>query len=218
MKINFSAAAAAILAAVTLTACGGSNPPKASYKSDVKTALVNPDALEKHLGEYPDLEGSGPHLRFNKTTARPGEYAEVTMSVANADMQWNMCGIHIVYPDVLEPEISNPEEHYVWYKKGDALENSTGAVCIQWHNKLPDLLQEKRLGCTFFTCMFEGNSGLDGEIMKFHLKVPEDAKSGTVYNIGCYYADTDLFKCAENIPSFQKYAFQHFTGGTITVE
>ena len=131
-----------------------------------------------------------------------------------------MCGIHVVYPDILKPDMtdSSSEVRDVRFEKGDAIADCSGAVCKEWQSGLPQPLVDKKLGCLFFTCMFSGNGGCDGEIAKFFLKIPDNAESGVVYNINCYYEASDLFSNAEGIPSFQKYAFANFDAGTITVE
>ena len=48
-------------------------------------------------------------------------------------------------------------------------------------------------------------------------KVPDDAQPGTVYKLGFYYKDSDMFRNAENDLPFEKYAFEHFQNGSITI-
>ena len=182
------------------------------------SAVINEDQMLEAFKDTPDLEGDGPIISLSNTTAKPGELAEVTLSVHNADLQWNMCGIHIIYPEVLKPEMSNPEEREVEFSRGPALDGSTGFVCMEWQEGLPPILTEKKQGCSFFTCMFSGNEGGEGDIMTMYLKVPENAQPGAVYDLGYFYMNTDLFINEQNIPQFQKYAFTHMQGGTITVE
>ena len=62
-----------------------------------------------------------------------------------------------------------------------------------------------------------------GEIVKFYFKVPEKAKKGTVYPIGIYYMPptderSDMFIGTDGDKSREKYAFQNWTGGSITVK
>ena len=45
-----------------------------------------------------------------------------------------------------------------------------------------------------------------------------DAKSGTVYPIGMYFLDTDMFQNTAKDISMEKYAFEHFQSGSITVK
>jgi phosphoribosylamine--glycine ligase len=71
--------------------------------------------------------------------------------------------------------------------------------------------------------IFDGDKGGDGEIVKFYFKVPEKAKKGTVYPIGIYYMPptderSDMFIGTDGDKSREKYAFQNWTGGSITVK
>ena len=109
---------------------------------------------------------------------------------------------------------------FLKYKAGVASEFNTGIVAMEWKKESnpPAELTEKGMGTMFFTVMFSGNEGQDGEILTLYLKVPEDAESGTVYPVGFYYLDTDMFRNTDNDSSFEKYAFEHMKTGTITVE
>ena len=226
MKRKAAAAAALIVAVLSAAGCSDNNVGNSSSVSGgssvssaaVTDSVINPDQMNEAFKDVPDLAGDGAQVSLSNTTAKPGGIAEVTMSVKNADLQWNMCGIHIIYPEVLKPEMSNPAEREVKFKKGDALEAASGAVCMEWQDELPSVLAENKKGCIFFTSMFSGNKGMDGDIATFYFKVPENAESGAVYDLGYFYMKTDLFTNEENIPSFQKYAFTHMQGGKITVE
>ena len=224
MKHKISAAImAAVMAMTLMTGCSSQNNDKSSSSSNTVVvpqgnAVINADEMEEAFKDIPELSGDGPLLTLSNTTAKAGELAEVTLSVSNADLQWSMCGIHIIYPEVLKPDMSNPAEREVRFTKGSALEESSGYVCMEWQEGLPPILTEKKQGCTFFTCMFSGNKGYDGDIATIYLKVPENAQPGAVYKLGYYYMTTDLFINEQNIQPFQKYAFMHMQGGTITVE
>ncbi|MDE6519625.1 MAG: hypothetical protein K2K91_04090 [Ruminococcus sp.] len=160
----------------------------------------------------------GPRLYMGNTTAKAGEYADVTLYVENAEMKWTMCGIHMTYPDILEPEMLDVEERLVQFTRGNASNYSTASVAMLWVNNLPKELTSKNLGCVFFTEVFNGDKGLDGDIMTFRVKIPDDAESGTVYPLGFYYMDSDKFINDAKDLSLQKYAFENWTEGSITVE
>jgi hypothetical protein len=165
-----------------------------------------------------DEAAEGPMLKLSDVTAAPGETARVTLSVSGAANNWSVCGLHITYPDVIEPDMLDPENHEVKYTKGDASKNATAAVSKTWVDNYPQELIDTHKGCLFFTEIFNGNSGGDGEIVSFDFKIPENAESGTVYDIGMYFLETDMFINTDKDYSFEKYAFEHFSGGSITVK
>lgn len=166
--------------------------------------------------DVPALE-SGPVIKISDTTAKPGEIAEVTVSLTGADNQWNMCGIHITYPDVLECQLSNAEELYALYEPGDAVRNNAGFVAMDWEDNLaPEMVREHNKSL-FFTTMFMDTKGHDGDIATFYFKVPDDAQPGTVYKLSYYYMDSDMFRDEQSDMSFEKYAFEHLQDGSITI-
>lgn len=226
MKMNdLKLAAAAIFAAAALTACGGSSMTATTSNTAsqpeapgaIETETMPAEAPKGRFDDVPDLE-DGPHLFISETTAKPGDIAEVTISVENANLKWNMCGLHIVYPDVLECQMFNEEDRLVKVKKGEAVDYATGSVCMLWRDNLTDEMKEKKQKSVFFTAVLDNNNGQDGAIATYFFKVPEDAVSGTVYPIDYYYQDTDIFSNQEKDPAFEKYAFKNWTGGSITVE
>ncbi|MCQ2490176.1 MAG: hypothetical protein MJ079_01130 [Ruminococcus sp.] len=165
----------------------------------------------------------GPELMFSNVEAAAGEVAEVSLFVNGAVKNWNTCGLHITFDDALTCEMEDPKQNTIKYELGAASKRSIGSVGMLWTNKLPEELTSNHLGSLFFTEIFEGNMGGDGEIAKFFFKVPENAKSGTVYNIGIYYLppdDTrsDMFRNVEGDLSLEKYAFENWKGGTVTVK
>ena len=224
MKHKILSAACVVFSLVLFTACSGSKKESSqssqaskSQKSD--SAIVNYDEFEDLMKDTEDID-DGPLLSLSNTTAKPGELAKVTLSVKNADLKWNMCGIHITYPEFLKPDMKDPspEVRDVKFETGDATIDNSGAFCKEWQSDLPDILTQKKLGCLFFTCMFSGDYGGDGEMFSVYLKVPENAEPGAVYHIGSYYMSTDLFSNMQSSMPFQKYAFSNFESGTITVE
>lgn len=210
---KIAAAAAVITTLVTAVGCGDNNDSSSSQESEVSTSMSKP-SLDTNI-----KEGEGPRLYFSNTEAAPGEIAEVSMYVENADAKWSMCGIHVTFGEELECQMIDPVEHLIKYKKGEASEYASGSVGMLWVNELPEELTSNGLGSLFFTEVFESDYGLDGEIVKFFFKVPDDAVSGTVYPIGIYYMENnDLFINSANDISFQNYAFSHWEGGSVTVK
>lgn len=177
--------------------------------------------FEKDYAGIPDAD-EGPLLKISNTTAKAGETAEVTISVENAEGRWDMCGIHIAYPDelecVMEPDAENEPE----YETGAAVKKAQATVARKWSSTKPDDLKKQGRGAVFFTAVCPENQGRDGDIVTFRFKVPADAPSGKVYDICFYYSSNeytkDLFSGSGCEPSFEKYAFSHCTAGTVTVE
>ena len=220
MNKRILAFSAAVL--MTFASAGCSGKSGSSSSSAGKPGMfVSAERFEKDFGGVEDAE-SGPLLTISNTTAKAGGIAEVTLSVSNADKQWKMCGLHIIYPDVLKCILENEEEREPEYDTGDALKSAQGSVAREWQNNLPDDLTKSRMGSVFFTALTSENGGSDGDIVTFRFRVPDNAKSGTVYNVDYYYSSNDktkdMFSNEENDPAFEKYAFSHWTGGTITVE
>ena len=230
MKLKLSAiVAAALITAVCTTSCRGSDNKKEDAVTT--TAPVSVETITDESGEemsesmelmhikfhdIPDAE-SGPVIKMSNTEAKPGEIADVTVSVTGADQKWSMCGIHITYPDVLECQLMDQEELTVKYKLGKATELNSGFVAMDWQKNLPDELVRNKQRSVFFTTLFSENSGQDGDIATFYFKVPTDAQPGTVYPLSYFYMESDLFRNFENDMSFEKYAFEHLENGSITV-
>ena len=216
--------AAAVLAAAVLSGCSTTKKPTMSATSpaasDTAVSADLPVEAQPTKGKYDGVEeaADGAHLTISSTTVKPGETAEVTLSVSGVDKAWNMCGLHIVYPDVLECQMFNEEERLVEVRKGSAVDYATGSIAMLWRDNLTEDMIANKQKSIFFTAVLDQNHGLDGDICTYFLKVPEDAAPGTVYNIDYYYCDTDIFSNYERDPAFEKYAFDHWQGGTITVE
>lgn len=214
---------AAFMAAAVLTsftACGKKNENESSSSSESSQSerTFPADEVTEPATEPISAAADGPRLYIKDTTAKAGEYAEVTLAVENANMNWSMCGLHITYSDVLEPLLFEGEEKLMDYTLGDASKRNNGSIAMKWASGVPQELKDKNMGSFFFTEMFSENHGLDGDIATFYLKVPDDAESGTVYDIGFYYMDSDLFINKEEDLSLQMYAFENWKPGTVTVE
>ena len=207
----------------SMTACGdkSNNMSESSLSSESSQAerTFPADEVTEPPTEPISAAADGPRLYIKDTTAKAGEYAEVTLAVENANMNWYVCGLHITYSDALEPMMfEGGDEKDVDYTLGDASRRNNGSVTKLWRSGLPDEITENNMGCFFFTEVFSENHGLDGDIATFYLKVPEDAESGTVYDIGFYHMDSDLFMNKEEDLSLQMYAFENWKSGTVTVE
>lgn len=200
--------AAAVLLALT-AACGDKSAssgeeslsPKGHYSDDIEVAK------------------DGPILSFSNVEAAAGETAEVSMYVEGADKNWTMCGIHVTFGEELECIMESSGENMIKYDLGDASKKNTGSVGMLWVKSLPPELTENHLGSLFFTEIFDGDMGRDGEIVKFYFKVPDNAQSGTVYPIGIYYmTDNDIFTNSAGDRSLEKFAFENWQGGSVTVK
>ena len=226
MKRSFAAAAAALLAAaLCLTGCSNKigssvvSSSEAEISSDTPTAAES-ESMALMRKKYADVKDaqSGPVIKISDTEASPGEIAEVTVTVSNAEGNWNMCGIHITYPDLLECQLANEEKLLAKYHLGPAAEESSGFVAMDWRYNLDEELIAKKQRSLFFTTMFTDGSGLDGDIATFYFKVPDNAVPGAVYQLGYYYMESDMFRNPSNDASLEKYAFEHLVGGSITVK
>lgn len=234
MKHKFTAAVmAAAMAAAGLAGCMEKKTPASSKKSietDVTTAVSSEndsapkgeflsesmELVKLKYADVPDLE-SGPELKIKDTTAKPGEIAKVTVSVTGAKGKWSMCGIHVTYPEELECQLESTEGYNAEFEIGSAAAKNSGFVAMDWRENLMEELVREHQRSFFFTTMFMDSYGGDGDIATFFLKVPDDAQVGTVYNLGFFYTDSDMFRDLDGDLAFEKYAFMHMTGGTITV-
>lgn len=211
---------------MSLAACGDNSnnsntptgEPQRTFPSEVVTAIPK-DADTQTVDEVVAAE-DGPRVYIGDTTAKAGEYAEVVLYVENADRNWSFCGLHITYPDILEPKLfeDEVEDNLVDFERGSASRRSSGATAVEWVDNVPEELTSNNLGCFFFAEMFADDYGLDGDIAKFWLKIPEDAESGTVYPLSFYYLSTDAFQNSAGDLSLQKYTFENLKDGSITVE
>ncbi len=175
--------------------------------------------MNEKYKDVPDAS-EGAVISVSNTTAKAGEIAEVTVSLEGKDIKWNMCGIHLAYPEELKCIYPEDEEIMLEFEQGEAVKRNTGLIVMEWkkENNPPAELVNKNLGSLFFTVTFNKDDGKVGDILTVYFKVPEDAKSGTVYPIDFYYMESDIFKNLNNDPSFEKYAFEHTQAGSITVE
>ncbi|MDE6502520.1 MAG: hypothetical protein K2L10_10585 [Ruminococcus sp.] len=175
--------------------------------------------MKEKYKDVPEVS-EGAVISVSNTTAKAGEIAEVTVSLEGKDVKWNMCGMHLAYPEELKCIYPEDEEIMLEFEQGEAVKRNTGLIVMEWkkENNPPAELVNKKLGSLFFTVTFNKDDGKDGDILTVYFKVPEDAKSGTVYPIDFYYMESDIFRNLDNDPSFEKYAFEHTQAGSITVE
>ncbi len=224
------ALAAALLMALTAgcgskdsdsTGTGASAYPEGTTRPSELGYTVSEQLFEKDFADIPDID-EGPLLTISNTTVKPGGTAEVTISVANAAGNWSMCGLHIVYPDILKCVLFDEINREPDYEPGLAIKQSIATVAREWQNNLPEDLQKAHKGSVFFTAVCPSDAGRDGAIATFYFKVPQNAQPGTVYNFDYYYssnsATKDIFTNEASDPMLEKYAFSHWTGGTVTVE
>jgi len=231
MKHKFSAVLMALaMTSVCMTGCLDSDKKNGkNAEAETTTAAAEPvtdengkemtesmELMHVKFKDIPEID-NGPLIKLSKTDAKPGEIAKVTVSVTGADKKWSMCGIHITYPDVLECQIEDEEDLTVEYELGKATQHNSGFVAMDWQRNLADELIRNHQRSVFFTTMFQDNNGQDGDIATFFFKVPDDAQPGTVYDLGYYYMDSDMFRDLDANMSFEKYAFEHLEGGSITV-
>lgn len=237
MKRNILAALLAVCVTAGMVGCDKKKAPSASADGDTSATKTTEEGaapnngtssggqgskseslklIEKKYADVPEA-ASGPVIKISDTTAKPGEMAEVTVSVSGTEDKWSLCGIHLRYPDVLQCKLDNEEEYTADYEPGPAMKKSSGFVAMDWQINLSDELKRDKKKSLFFTVMFSDNDGRDGDIATFYLKVPEDARPGTVYDLDYYYMESDMFRRLEEDLSFEKYAFEHLQNGSITV-
>lgn len=168
--------------------------------------------------EAVEAASDGPRLSIKDTTVKAGEVAEVTIAIENAETAWNMCGFHITYPEELIPEMMDAEERLVRKKMGEASEYNAGSVAMEWVDNKTEYLITNKLGSIFFTEIFDSDYGLNGDVVTFYLKVPEDAASGTEYPVDFMYIDGDVFSNVAGDKAMEKYVFENWKGGKIIVE
>ncbi len=230
--MNFKKIIAVAAAALMLTAvsCG---EKKDNYVSPLDSGSESSQSLFDEMSQSGDASqpeesteatsaveaaADGPRLYMKDAAASPGEEVEITMAVENSSKKWDMCGIHVTYPDFLECEMMDEEEGFAAFETNEASQYRTGAVAMLWSDGLPESLTSQNLGCVFFTETFGGRDlGGEGDIVTFTFKVPEDAEPGT-YPLGFYYRDTDMFIDTAQDLSMQKYVFENWREGTLTIE
>lgn len=219
MRIRAAAIAAVVLlTAVSAVSCSSGKKQSISTSSQVNV-VEYPSADDTLRSKYENVDSvsEGPVLKLSDVTVGAGETAEVTLSVSGTN-GWSMCGIHVTYPKELKCVMKNEAEREVSFKLGGASRASQAAMSKTWVNNVPKELEGSGLDSLFFTEIFNGDDGDNGDIVTFSFTVPMDAKSGTVYPIGMYFLDTDMFQNEAKDISLEKYAFEHFQSGSITVK
>lgn len=216
--IRIIAAAAAFTAAVSMVSCSSGTSESSSTGNPIITYVPQTEPPTAAPTDPVVAAADGPRLSVRDVEVAAGDIAEVTIVIDNAYRKWNMCGVHIKYPNVLKPEMLDAEERLVRKKMGDASEYNVGSTAMEWQFNLPPELEENNLGSIFFTEIFGDDYGLDGDVVTFYLKVPDDAESGTEYPVDFFYLDGDVFSNKANDKSMEKYVFENWKGGKITVK
>lgn len=216
MKHRSAAIVLAAVMALTMTACGSKKSDDSTV--DMETYKTPTQAETTKAPVTPVSAEEGALLSIKDTTVKPGGVAEVTVHVENADLKWNMCGLHVAYPTALKPQISDAETRAMKKTVGDAAKYNMGFVSLAWFDNLPKELTDRNYGAFFLTAIMDGNNGEDGDIATFYFDVPEDAAPGTVYDIEFFYQEGDLFSNASRDPGYDQFAFDNWKGGKITVE
>ncbi len=236
MKRKITAALFSVLFAASLTGClsDGSSKPEEKENTTVGTVAESNEKTDNiqngsngeitesmelmklKYADVPEIE-SGPELKIADVTAKPGDIAAVTVSVKGTGDNWNNCGIHITYPNVLQCQLEDEETRDVKYEPGPAIKKNAGFVAMEWQDNLDEELVRNHERSLFFTAIFWDSSGTDGDIATFYFKVPDDAKPGTVYDLGYFFMDSDMFRNVNDDISYEKYTFEHLQGGSITV-
>ena len=214
-------AAAALTMAVTLAGCGSkSSSSSGSTDNTPADMYISREAFSKDYADVEDAE-KGPLLTIESVTAKPGDVAKVAVCVDTPDKNWSACGLHIAYSDALKCELADDDQS-IKCVIGEACGTNPLTSSMGWQNELPEDIAAAGRNLFFFAAVLGESDGTSGKIATFYFKVPEDAESGTVYDLDYYYYSTDLskdmFAAADGEASYEKYAFSHCTGGTITVE
>lgn len=212
------AAAAAFAAAVSMVSCSSGTSDSSTSGNPIITYVPQTQPPTAAPTDPVVAADDGPRLSIRDVEVAAGEVAKVTVVIDNAEMKWNMCGFHLTYPNVLKPEMLNDEERLVKKSMGGASEYNAGSTAMEWRDNLPDELVENNLGSLFFTEIFGEDYGLNGDVVTFYLKVPDDAASGTEYPVDFFYLDGDVFTNKANDKSMEKYVFENWKGGKIIVK
>ena len=162
--------------------------------------------------------GATPVLSLSSAEGAAGETVEITMSVEGADNKWCSSGIHVIYDEnlVCVPSEADPETPS--HKKGPAVEEMTACIAKLWTENLIPELADNNKHSVFFCSVAEGDKGRDGDIVTFEFRIPEDAQSGTVYDIEFFFREGDMFSNSASEQDFQDYAFSNWENGSITVK
>lgn len=162
--------------------------------------------------------GAAPVLSVSSVTGAPGETVEVTASLSGADKQWAMCGVHMTYDERLTCIADESDPKTPKFTRGEAVNNITGFITmLQVDEDRNQYLIDQKQNAVFFAAVDSVDNGADGDIVTYSFKIPDDAESGTVYDIGFYYREGDMFLGADKDEAMQDYAFSHWQGGTVTV-
>lgn len=227
MKRKFAGFLAAVLAAsMLMTACSddesgsGSSKAETSGSEDEETEPSEEVSMEANVDAVP-ASGAAPVLAASSAEGAPGEIVPVTISISGAEDKWAMCGVHVTYDERLTclEDTNQTLEDIPVYEKGDAVKYAEAfTTMLQTGEKRNEYLIENKQSAVFFASVSSTDNGKDGDIITYQFQIPEDAEPGTVYEIGFYYRQGDMFLDAAQDTAIQDYAFSHWQGGSVTVK
>ncbi len=185
-----------------------------AFACTVLTVSSIPSAISASAAGYPKLsllaDGEAVHY------AKAGDVVEVTYNVTGAADGWCSTGVHFSFDKRLSVEMS-PVTGKPKFKRGEAGE-LLDAYKIEYmdHTAYPDQIKPDQM-CIFLATACSNDWGQDGAIASFNFTVPENAKSGDVYELEFWRLDTDIFTDKAENQAMQDYAFSHWTGAEIRI-
>ncbi len=213
MKLRLVALLTALAAAASLaTACNKYDKESSSSDESSKEQVMSADE------NAVPANGAKPVLALEDVEGAPGEEVEVTMSISGADQKWSSCGIHITFDERLTCLATEEDTKRPVSTPGEAVYELTGISMLQVGDDRNEHLINENKSAVFFCAAGNGDFGGDGDIVTYTFKIPDDAKSGTVYELGFYYREGDMFRDINADMKLQDYAFSHWQGGSITVK
>lgn len=217
---RFVAVAAALVMTLAMAGCSSKSSSSTVKEKEAADMFISRAAFDKDFDGVEDIE-KGPVLGIENVTAKAGETVKVSITVDTPDHNWAMCGLHITYPEDLQCELEEDNET-VKCAVGEACGGNPLTSTMKWHDELPEDLAAAHRNMFFFAALLRDDDGTSGKIATFSFKIPDDAESGDTYDLSYYYHSSDrskdMFTTIDNDKAYEKYAFSHFTGGTITVE
>ncbi len=185
-----------------------------AFACTVLTVSSIPSAISASAAGYPKLsllaDGEAVHY------AKAGDVVEVTYNVTGAYGGWCSTGVHFSFDKRLSVEM-NEMTGEPDFTRGNAIKNISACV-IEYmdHTAYPEYIQSDQM-CIFVATSCSNDWGRDGTIVSFNFTVPENAKSGDVYEFEFWRLDTDIFTDKAENQAMQDYAFSHWTGAEIRI-